>query len=228
MLRVMLEELQPESLVFSSWGLREGLLFRQLAKPARDQDPLLAAVSHFTAPRGASPTIAAMIAGWTANVTNGEGKGRERLRLAATMLAQAAARIEPNMRLGHSLDWALHKRWLALDHAGKVMLGSAIRAACGKPEITRDWLSVASEAELREANAWGLAIRLCRRLGAGSRVSLMTSSLERREDKLILWLDESRAQLASDSVHGDLKALARWLDCDHELRVGEVLGEPVA
>ena len=47
MLRVMLAELQPDGLVFSSWGLREGLLFQRLGATIRQQDPLLAGVAAF-------------------------------------------------------------------------------------------------------------------------------------------------------------------------------------
>ena len=65
MLRVMISELAPSPLVISAWGLREGLLFERLDTPAREQDPLLSAVSHFTTPRGASITEATLQCAWT-------------------------------------------------------------------------------------------------------------------------------------------------------------------
>lgn len=222
MLRVMLSELKPEGLVFSSWGLREGLLFEQLPQAAREQDPLLAAITAFGRPRGASPAVAAMVAGWTADIASGDGNGTERLRLAATILSIAAARIEPNMRLRHATDWAMHKRWLALDHPGRAMITAALRASCGKPDLLPDLLRLADERALRDAAAWGLAVRLCRRIGAGSRTSLLTSSLTRDDDQLLLWLDESRQQLATDVVRSDLKSLAEWMGLAHDLRIGDV------
>ncbi len=220
MLRTVLASLKPERIVFSSWGLREGLLYRQLQEAARQLDPFLVAVDHFTGPRGASANLAAMIAGWISPVAHGGGRAGEQLRLAAIMLALAQARLEPNMRLKHSFDWAMDKRWVGLDHRGRALLGAALRGACNKPEPTADLLRLASEEELADAAAWGLAIRLCRRLGAGSQVSLMTSRLERDGDVLTLWLDESRQQLASDSVESDLKNLAKWLGCTHAIRIG--------
>ena len=222
MLRVILAEFKPEALVFSSWGLREGLLFERLPLELCEQDPLLAGINAFAAPRGASPSVAAMIAAWTADAAAGNGRGTERLRLAATTLALAAARIEPNMRLRHSSDWALDKRWVAIDHSGRAMLAAALRASCGKPELTPDLLSLASQDALREAAAWGLAIRLCRRIGANSRISLLTSSLTRRGNRLELWLDESRAQLATDPVRSDLASLANWIGLEHDIRIAEL------
>lgn len=220
MLQVMLATLEPDGLVISAWGLREGLLFDRLEPAAREQDPLIAAVTHFTAPRGGALREGTMIAGWTSSVVSPLGPGTERLRLAAILLAKAQARLEPNMRLKHSFDWAMDKRWIGIDHRGRALIGAALRGACGKPDPTPDLLRLASPEELHEAAAWGLAFRLCRRIGAGSRASMLTSRLEREDGKLVLWLDKSREQLASDHVSADLKTLAQWLGQVPELRIG--------
>ncbi len=104
----------PDGLVFSSWGLREGPAVRAASAPsARAQDPLLAAVAHFCEPRGGSPSQAAMMAAWTARISpTAPARQDERLRLAATMLALAAAHVEPNLRARTRYDWAMDKRWL--------------------------------------------------------------------------------------------------------------------
>lgn len=221
MLQVMIEIFAPDGIVISAWGLREGLLFEQLEPAAREADPLQAAVAHFTTPRGASLSTATMMAGWTSSATASLGKGSEGLRLVATMLSMAQARLEPNMRLKHSFDWAMDKRWTGIDHRGRALVGAALRGACGKPEPTADLLRLATVEDLRVAAGWGLAFRLCRRIGAGSRASMLTSRLLREDNTLVLWLDPSRAQLASDSVTSDLKTLAEWIGCTPELRIGK-------
>jgi exopolyphosphatase/guanosine-5'-triphosphate,3'-diphosphate pyrophosphatase len=108
-------------LVFSSWGLREGLLYQQLSSTVRQQDPLLVGVSRYAAPRGGPASHAAMMANWTAEAVGAKDTCSERLRLAATILALAAARLEPNIRVRHAVDWALHKRWIGLDTAGRAL-----------------------------------------------------------------------------------------------------------
>ncbi len=223
LLRIMLAELQPERLVFSSWGLREGLLFSRLTPDIRDQDPLMAGIANFTAPRGGSVTQATMIAAWTTDVTSsgpaiGNG-GNERLRLAAIMLSLAAARLEPNLRGRHAYDWAMDKRWMGLPPRGRAMVAAALMAACGKPEPRSELYRLASAEELRAAAGWGLAARLCRRLGAGSRLSLLTTSLKVEGERLVLWFDETRAQLVSDIIRNDLKLLAQWLGLEPELKI---------
>lgn len=219
MFRIMLAELQPDGVVFSSWGLREGLLFQRLTPAVRRQDPLLAGVTQFAAPRGGSSTVATLMAAWTAGVVKREGNGSERLRLAATILAMAAAHVEPNWRARHAYEWAMDKRWLGIDPEGRALIAAALLAACGKVAPPSELERLASWEALSEAVSWGLAVRLCRRLGAGSLLSLTASALQRQDDKIILWVDPSRAQLATDRVTGDLKALAQWLGLEPELRI---------
>ncbi|MEO0061670.1 MAG: Guanosine-5-triphosphate,3-diphosphate pyrophosphatase [Pseudomonadota bacterium] len=220
MLGVMLDELQPDGVVFSSWGLREGLLLQRLSPLALRQDPLLAAIGHFTGSRGGSPTLATMIAAWTTDIANGTGDGSERLRMAATMLSLAAARLEPNLRPRHAYDWAMDKRWVALDPAGRARIAAALLGSCGKPALPPQLLRLAGEADLREAAAWGLAVRLCRRLGAGTPASMLNSALKREDRQLVLYLDEDRAQLASDAVMSDLRNLAQWIGLEPAIRFG--------
>ena len=223
LLRVMLAELKPSELVFSSWGLREGLLYQHLSPLARKQDPLLAGIAHFTAPRGGSISRAAMIAGWTAAAAKGDGASSERLRLAATLLALAAARLEPNIRIRHALDWALHKRWIGLDMSGRARIAAALVGACDKPALPSELLALADERELHEALGWGLAIRLCRRLGGGSRISLTSSKLTVDSGVLVLSLDKTGAELLGDLVRSDLETLAGWLGTNAEIRVDRQL-----
>ncbi|MDF1834868.1 MAG: Ppx/GppA family phosphatase [Alteraurantiacibacter sp. bin_em_oilr2.035] len=222
MLRVMLKELSPDALVISAWGLREGLLFNRLSEVAREQDPLLTAVTHFATPRGADITSATLMAAWTAEAVDGRNRGSERIRLAATLLSQAAARIEPNMRISHSTDWALEKRWVGLDHTGRAMIAQCLRASCREPAITEELAVLGSEEQLHRASAWGLAIRLGRKIGAGTRISLKSSALRRQGNTLVLRFEESRAYLMANSVEAELARLADWLGLDHDMAVGGV------
>jgi exopolyphosphatase/guanosine-5'-triphosphate,3'-diphosphate pyrophosphatase len=219
LLRVMLLELQPSGLVFSSWGLREGLLYQQLSPAARRQDPLLLGVSRFAGPLGGSASHAAMVAGWTAEAVGVDDAYGERLRLAATILGLAAARLEPNIRVAHAVDWALHKRWIGLDMAGRARIAAALTATSGRTGFAVEWLSLASEEELYKAIGWGLAMRLCWRISGGSRLSLTSSKLTRQDGRLVLRFERGAEALANDAVARDLATLAAWLGLPHALEL---------
>jgi exopolyphosphatase/guanosine-5'-triphosphate,3'-diphosphate pyrophosphatase len=208
LLYVLLGKLKPTRLVFSSWGVREGRLFGQLDSTARAQDPLLSGIATFAAPRGGPPTLATQIAGWTVDALPRDGGGSERVRLAATMLALASMQVEPNLRLRHAIDWALYKRWMDLKDEGRAMIAAVLSANCGNSELPGTLGKLASRKRLDEAVCWGLAIRLARRLGAGSRHSLRNSALSIRKGRLVLYLGESHADLWTAHVEQDLAALA--------------------
>lgn len=207
----MLACFEPSEIVFSSWGLREGLLYDGLPDHSRSRDPLLAGISVFAAQRGTPATLATRIASWTVDAAPSRKHGSERLRMAATMLALASMQIEPNIRLHQAVDWALHKRWIAVDGKDRAMLAAAIAANGNALDLPEEVRALADQEALDEAITWGLAVRLARRLGASSRRSLQESRLTIEDDTLLLRLAESQGALFGLSTEKDLKLLADQL-----------------
>lgn len=204
----LLGQLAPERVVFSSWGLREGLLYDRLPGHTRASDPLLAGIAVFASLRGAAPTLATRMAAWTLDAAPAREHGSERLRLAATMLALAAMQIEPNIRLPQAINWALHKRWVGIDGKGRAMLAAAIAANGNQLALPAEMRALASEEALEEAMRWGLALRLVRRLGAQSHRSLEVSRLGVVDGALVLTLAQSHAALFGLPTEKDMKLLA--------------------
>ena len=208
LLQALLARLAPERVVFSSWGLREGLLYGRLPAHTKSQDPLLAGVAVFASERGSAATLATRMAAWTLDAAPAREHGSERLRLAATMLALAAMQIEPNIRLPQAINWALHKRWVGIDGKGRAMLAAAIAANGNQLNLPARVRALASEEALDEAVRWGLALRIARRLGAQSRRSLEVSRLMIEGDALVLQLAQSHAALFGQPTEKDMKLLA--------------------
>ena len=219
LLQALLNKLEPTRIVFSSWGLREGLLYDRLEPHARSQDPLLAGVAVFAAQRGAPPTLATRIAGWTVDAAPARKHGSERLRLAATMLSLASMQIEPNIRHPQAIDWALHKRWIAIDGAGRAMIAAAIAANGNHMDFPDSLSELADGDALEEAICWGLAVRLARRIGARSRRSLQVSRLSRGEGMLTLRMAKSHQDLIGSPTEKDMKLLAGRLGLDWQFKI---------
>ncbi|QUL38069.1 Ppx/GppA family phosphatase [Erythrobacter sp. JK5] len=219
LLEALLARLSPSRVVFSSWGLREGLVFDGLEPHARAQDPLLAGVSVFATQRGAPPTLAAKIAAWTVDAAPARAHGSERLRLAATMLALASMQIEPNIRMPQAIDWALHKRWIAVDSRDRAMLAAAIAANGNHLDLPGDLHELAGEDALEEAIRWGLSVRLARRLGGRSARSLQVSRLMARDGELVLRLARSHSDLFGIPTEKDLQLLADRLGLRYRVEI---------
>ena len=216
----LLEELEPDHLVFSSWGIREGLLYSRLSDLQRSLDPLLSGVHAFAEPRDAPVIDATRVAGWTSALASGSGRRNERLRLAAAQLAAALQRVEPNLRVNHATEWALDKRWVDCSASDRAMICAALFGSLGRTDLPARLRKLADDDALREGQTWGLGFRLARRLGAGSRAPLGHSRLTLTDDALVLQVDESRAALATWPVTRDLDILADWLDRKAQIRIG--------
>lgn len=212
LLGVLVRELKPARLIFSSWGLREGLLAGRLSAQTRAQDPLLVGVTEFAHGLGTDlPALAEMVADWTRRAAPAGRSGDEALRLSATLLALAAMRCEPNLRVEQGTDWALRKRWIGITAEGRAMLAMAVRANNGRTALPDELLRLAPAHRLREAQAWGLAIRLCRRLTGPSAPALAATALTIEGDRLMLRGQAEMAALYGDTIARDHRALAETL-----------------
>lgn len=228
LLLALIEATQPARLVFSAWGLREGLLFASLPPGVQRQDPLLAGVSAFVQQWGTSPATATMVAGWAsvASLPDGaeadaamSGAGTERLRLAATMLTLAAAVVEPNLRADLAATWALRKRWIGITNRERAMLAAALMAGGSQIELPPEWQAFASPEDLREAQAWGLGVRLCRRLSGCAPRAVSESALVREPGLLTLTVRPPYDVLLNEGVERDLRALGGLLGLRTACRV---------
>lgn len=203
-------QLHPSRVVFSSWGLREGLLHMQLPASVQQESPMLASVADFAQGARVCATDAMRIAAWTASVCVQSDADAD-LRKAASLLALAAMRTEPNMRTEEALAWALRKRWIGLDMRGRGMMAMTVFANSGMTEVPAQFTRLASKTDLERAIGWGLAVRLCRRLTGGVPGGLDATSLAVRDGTLVLTLEERVRPLYGASNGKDIKALAEWL-----------------
>ena len=108
------------------------------------------------------------------------------------------------------------------------MLAVAICANGNNLELPAEVTTLTAKANLDQAIGWGLAIRLCRRLGARSRESLQRARLQREDGSLVLTLEESHAPLYGLSQEKDMGLLADWLNLTPEVRIVERLSGAAA
>jgi exopolyphosphatase/guanosine-5'-triphosphate,3'-diphosphate pyrophosphatase len=214
----LVERIAPSRIVFSSWGLREGLLFARLDPAIRARDPMLAGVAAFAGAALVTPGHAEAVARWTTPACN-DGPENGNLRLASTMLALAAMRTEPNMRAEQAMGWALRKRWVGLNARGRAMMAMTVFANSGLTEVPPALSRLASAQDLRDAVAWGLATRLCRRLTGCADQALSRTALRREGTELVLALDEPMQALYSNSVGKDLRQLAEWTGLEWKVKL---------
>ena len=223
LLRELLAALEPSDIVVSAWGLREGLIYRGLPKEEQARDPFLAGVEEFTGPRGGSLDLARIVADWCAPVSQCSGDDAvsisDRVQLGATMLALASASLEPNIRRRHVVDWALHKRWLAIDPDERALICAALLANTNATEPPKELRAIARPEALEAGIRLGLAIRLCRKIAANTAEALSQTGMVIENRGIVLRIEEAAGDLYAPTVERGLEGLSARLGMTHTVEI---------
>jgi len=212
MLEALTETLDPEKLIVSGFGIREGLLYDELPPQVRALDPLIEAAREVGAGHGRFEQHGDMLDAWIAPAFD-DGPKMARLRLAACLLSDIAWAAHPDFRAERGIDMALHGNWVAIDAPGRVMLAQALfwNFGGGRDLPYPAIAALCSPEKLRRAANWGLAMRLGQRLSGGVAACLKRTTLSRGGDALRLQAGRRDAALLGETVERRLKTLAAEL-----------------
>ena len=209
LLSVLVQLLQPEQLILSANGLREGLLFGTLTVAEQARDPLIEAARAEGGRQGRFAEHGDLLARWIAPLFETESAEQARLRHTACLLGDIGWAANPDFRAERGLEAALHGNWLGLTPNGRALIGQALFSAFGggseRPTILA---KLASEDQLNQARCWGLAIRLGHRLGGGVGHALEQSRLLLIGERPLLEVNSAIADLRGEAVDRRLKQLA--------------------
>lgn len=222
LLSAVVELARVQTVHFSAYGLREGLLYGALDREVQRTDPLLVATKEVGAAGGRFPEHGRLMQQWLTPLFADDAPEMERLRRAACNLSDVAWRANPDFRAMRGLDMALHGNWVGVDAAGREIMGQAIYSCFGGGAgAFPGYAGLASETQRARAAAWGLALRLAQRLSGGTEGVLSQSRLEREGKELRLILFPEARALQGEAVDKRLKQLATALGCKGKVVVGD-------
>jgi exopolyphosphatase / guanosine-5'-triphosphate,3'-diphosphate pyrophosphatase len=225
LLAATVKKLGSASVIASGFGLREGLLYAQLAPAQQRLDPLIVAARDEGARQGRFPEHGDMLFNWMSDVfeTVNELASERRIRLAACLLSDVAWRAHPDFRAERGVDLALHGNWVAITAAERASLAQALHFCFGganNAPVLALLARLAPAPMLARARAWGLALRLGQRLTGGTAVALSASSLAREGQSVVLHLAPAHAALVGDAVSRRLKLVANALGLEPRIIIG--------
>lgn len=218
-LEAMVEELGPRRIMVSAFGLREGLLYRDLDATTRDEDPLLAAALEVGDRLGRFGDHGAYLDQWMDPLFPDDSADMQRLRLAGCLLGDIAWNAHPDYRAERAVDMAIHGNWVGIDSHGRAVLGCTLCSAFGGDGGLSEQLGVLLRPGERErVSAWGRALRLAQRLSGGTEALLRKTSIGLAQGKIMLSIPEKYRMLYSDSVERRLLQLGKALGRKGEVR----------
>ena len=214
LLERVVRRLEPERVVFSAFGLREGRLFRRLAPEVLAEDPLLAGAADFGRSRSRVPEIGAAMGRWTAAVIRDASAEDRRIRLAACEVSDSAWREHPAFRAREAFYRLAQYPFIGISHAERVFIAYAVFIRYeGQPDdlFIRQILSVLPEADRRRAELLGATLQLGYRISAAVPDLLATSRLKISGDELRLDLPAPDAAPDPEILKPRLRAVAKAL-----------------
>jgi exopolyphosphatase/guanosine-5'-triphosphate,3'-diphosphate pyrophosphatase len=216
----LLRRIEPETVAISAYGLREGLLYRQMPEAMRRLDPLIEACRHMEAAAARAPGFGAALDAWLGPFYADRPPDERRLILAACLLHDVNWRAHPDYRAELCFESVTRANVAGLDHADRVFLGLALlnryKAAAPVEEAER-YGPLISVARAAEAGVLGRAMRLGAMLSGSSPGVLDHTELTLENGRLLLTLKGNGREFAGEAVERRLQMLAARLECPYAM-----------
>lgn len=226
----LLKHTEPKEVVFSVFGIREGLLYGQLAPEERARDPLLSFCEDTARRDSRSVAHALELTQWTDVVFAGDGPpetaDERRLRHAACLLSDVVWRAHPDYRGEQSLNVIAHSNLTGTDHAGRVFLALAVYfrhvgpTKDGSPDVSPRFRKLIDKRTLKRARIVGAAIRTAHMLSIGMPGIIGETPLAWEKGALVLTLPPGRAAMDGERLRSRFQALAELLEVEPVVRIG--------
>jgi exopolyphosphatase/guanosine-5'-triphosphate,3'-diphosphate pyrophosphatase len=208
----VLKRVQPENVVFSALGLREGWLYHQLPHADRELDPLIEGAWAFATPRSRIPALGEALVRWTDRLFPEESEEQERLRIAAAALSDIAWSDHASVQARLSFERIIQFPFVGLDHPERVYLGAAVHARYdGKVDdpVLRPAIGLLPDDQARRAQILGRAMLLGHRFSGSVPEILDTARITVEPDRVCLRVSNTESVPDSESVRNRLRGLAK-------------------
>ncbi len=226
----LLARIQPSEVVFSVFGVREGILRELLPSAERERDPLITFCEELARLRSRSEEHGHELFAWMHSLFERESlkesEEERRLRYAACLISDTAWRAHPDYREEQSLSMVAYSAMSGIGHPGRMFLALSIYYRhTGSGSDHEDHLSVKlqnaiGERACRRARLIGAAVRAGHMLSAGMPKVISRTKLVLQGKLLILTLPADMASLDGERLRRRFTTLARLLGADFAVRIG--------
>jgi exopolyphosphatase / guanosine-5'-triphosphate,3'-diphosphate pyrophosphatase len=207
----------PKTIVFSTFGVREGLLYSMLPDAERNKDGLICAAQTLNELLSRSARHAQELIEWTDRLVRvvhlRETEEDRRLRHAACLLSDIGWRVHPDHRGEQTLDLITNGNFGAISHRGRAFVGlSVFFRYAGLSEGNQPpavILEQMTPAMLERAKVLGAAFRVAHLISAARPGVLPATHFRTQDRKLMLVFEHQMVDLVADRVGSRFKQLAR-------------------
>ena len=225
----VLKRMEPKSVIFSVFGIREGLLFSFLSAHEKAKDPLLSFSEDYARLRSRSVTHAHELCKWTDAIFTEPGPketaDERRLRHAACLLSDIGWRAHPDYRGEQSLNVIAHAALTGVDHPGRLFLALAIYFRhVGPGDKATDMFSarlqkVIDRRALKRARIIGAAVRTAHMISIGMPGIIDETELAYDRGRLVLTIPQAYAAMDGERLARRFETLGTLIEKPTEIRI---------
>ncbi|MFM7084644.1 MAG: exopolyphosphatase [Hyphomicrobium sp.] len=217
----LLKKLKPSEVIFSVYGVREGLLYSLLPPHEKNKDPLLSFCEEFARQRSRSLAHGIELCSWTDQLFSKDGFQEtdhdRRLRYASCMVSDIGWRVHPDYRGEHSLEKITHASMSGIDHVGRIFIGLVLYFRYSGPDgFPREGMSKLLTEKLdrrmiKRAQIIGAALRAAHMISLGMPGIIDETKLLCRKDKLIFKIPTAYSDLDGERLRRRIDILAHLM-----------------
>jgi len=218
-LEYVIQVAKPKTIVFSTFGVREGLFYEMLPQDERAEDGLICAAQNLNRLLSRSARHAEELIAWTDRLVRvvhlRETEEDRRLRHAACLLSDIGWRVHPDHRGEETLSLITNGNFGSISHQGRAFVALAVfyryaglSVQNEPPGTIRDLLSPAMD---ERARMLGAAFRVAHLISAARPGVLPATHFRSRGRELMLVFEHQMVDLVADRVGSRFKQLARLL-----------------
>jgi exopolyphosphatase/guanosine-5'-triphosphate,3'-diphosphate pyrophosphatase len=224
----LIKHMQPRQIVFSVFGIREGLIYGLLPPHEQARDPLMSFCEDYAALRSRSVECAWELCRWTdllfGDPALEETPAERRLRHAACLLSDVGWRAHPDYRGEQSLNTVAHAGLGGVDHQGRIFLALSVFHRHEKSDGNGDQLSerlrsLVSKRVQRRARILGAALRVAHMLSIGQAGIIDQTPLAYENGTLVLTIPPAYAALYGERLRRRFDVLADLLGKKAKIRI---------
>src|SRR5213596_537909 len=208
---------KPKTIVFSTFGVREGLLYEMLPPQERAKDGFICAAQTLNGLLSRSARHAEELVGWTDRLVRvvklRETEEDRRLRHAACLLSDIGWRVHPDHRGEETLSLITNGNFGSISHQGRAFVAlSVFYRYAGlsdenePPTRIRELVPPAMD---DRARILGAAFRVAHLISAARTGVLPATHFRNQGRKLMLVFEHRMVDLVADRVGSRFKQLAR-------------------
>jgi exopolyphosphatase / guanosine-5'-triphosphate,3'-diphosphate pyrophosphatase len=208
---------KPKAIVFSTYGVREGLLYEMLPAVKRAEDGLVAAAQSLNELLSRSARHAQELSDWTDRFVRvaklKETEEDRRLRRVACLLSDIGWRVHPDYRGEQTLHLITNGNFGSVDHHGRAFLAlsvfyryAGLSEQNEPPELVR---ALVTPAQVERARVLGAMFRVAHLVSAARPGVLPATHFKSQDRKMMLVFEHRMVDLVADRVGSRFKQLAR-------------------